>query len=308
MPRKTTTADVAAKLFGKHSTAVLDVGARWGAEGAWYRISPLARVVGFEPDRTECDRLNRLASPGGGERFYPVALGETEGPATLHITEEPGCSSLLAPNEEAITRYPLLRVMTPRRSVEVSLRRLDTWAREEGCDEASFIKVDTQGTELSILRGAGELLDTCLGVEAEVEFFPLYTGQPLFADVEQHLRSRGLVLWRLSNLVHYSERHSPKLPRKDVAVFNGVSAPSMAGSGRLCWANALFFRDHRTLPTRTLADVRKLVILASLFDAAGELDALISSLQRALTASREVLDDTSRQVLTAHLREIEREF
>jgi transcriptional regulator of met regulon len=44
------------------------------------------------------------------------------------------------------------------------------------------------------LRGAGNLLDTTLAVEPEVEFIEQYTGQPLFADVDLFMRSKGFML------------------------------------------------------------------------------------------------------------------
>jgi FkbM family methyltransferase len=307
MRRKTTTAEVVARLFGGNGTTVIEVGARRGGHG-WYRLSPLARLIGFEADRAECERLNRLALPSGGERFVPVALGERDGPAALHLAQDAAASSLLPADADAVRRYPLLRGMIPSGTTEVTLRRLDAWALEEGCEEAAFLKLDARGTELDILRGGAGLLATCLGVELEVAFFARYAGQPLFSEVEQHLRSAGLGLWRLSGLVHYSERHSTRLPRRETAVFNGVEAPSMAGSGRLCRAHALFFRDHRALPIDTRDGVRRLLVQAALFDAAGELDGLTACLQRAAAAPREALDDASRHALAAHLREVEREF
>ena len=55
-------------------------------------------------------------------------------------------------------------------------------------DRVDFIKLDTQGSELDILHGAGSLLDNCSGLQLEVMFSPLYEGQPLFADVDAYLR------------------------------------------------------------------------------------------------------------------------
>ena len=37
-----------------------------------------------------------------------------------------------------------------------------------------FIKIDVQGGELSVLKGAARTLSSILGVEAVVEFIPLY--------------------------------------------------------------------------------------------------------------------------------------
>lgn len=55
------------------------------------------------------------------------------------------------------------------------------------------IKLDTQGSELDILRGASRALSSCTLIEIEVEFNPIYEGQNLFCDVDRFLRDRGFV-------------------------------------------------------------------------------------------------------------------
>lgn len=302
MKARATTAELAAELLGRRSATVLDVGARWGAEGAWYALGPLGTLVGFEPDPEEHARL--AASAREGERFVAAALGAVDGPATLHVTREPGCSSLLPPSADAIRRYPLLEVMTPVKDVPVTLTRLDTWAASAGVTDVAFVKLDTQGTELDILRGAGALLDRALALEIEVEFFPLYEGQPLFGDVDVYLRSRGLALWRLSHLVHYGERGARPLARTDVAVFDGVSSSFPAGSGRLAWGHAFYVRDPAGFDAGTIDGRRALLVLAAIFDAAGELDAVRTILARLLDAPS--CPEPWRARITAHLAAVER--
>jgi hypothetical protein len=51
---------------------------------------------------------------------------------------------------------------------------------------ADFIKVDTEGHELPILLGAGELLDSCIGLEVEVYFNNFRNNSPLFSAVTEH--------------------------------------------------------------------------------------------------------------------------
>ena len=95
------------------SITIADVGARWGATEAWFRLPGLARLIGFEPDAEECAQLNRQAGPH--ERFYPVALGKINGEATLHLTAHPACASLYPPSRAMLDRYPSLRpLMEPR--------------------------------------------------------------------------------------------------------------------------------------------------------------------------------------------------
>jgi FkbM family methyltransferase len=259
---------IALEALGPNSVAIADVGARWGAAAAWFRLKPLARVFGFEPDPEECARLNQLAEPGQ-EQFAPFALGGRDGKGTLYLTREPACSSLYPPSPEMIERYPSLRAsMSPVGTLSVPLVTMANWARNASVDRLDFIKLDTQGAELEILRGAGALLDGCLGIEAEIMFHPLYVGQPLFADVDAFLRSRGFSLWRLDSQAHYTDHPSDRLAHTASVHYEKKTIIHPAGDGRLVWANAIYFRDRAQFRN----SARDLLVLAAFLEAAGDRD------------------------------------
>ena len=115
------------------------------------------------------------------------------------------CSSLLRPDPSLPDRYPVLQAMREVAAAAVHLTTLAEWARTEKMCDLRFLKLDTQGSELAILEGAGRLLDDCLGIEVEVEFAPLYIGQPLFTDVDT-CSGNGISSSALGGLSHYSER------------------------------------------------------------------------------------------------------
>src|SRR5687768_4029668 len=96
---------------------IVDVGCRWGAESFWLKL-PNVEVIGFDPDDEECRRLTELAG-NAAVRYVPVALGPQAGPATLHLTEQPACSSLYPPDAGLIESRPSLRVITPVGHTEI---------------------------------------------------------------------------------------------------------------------------------------------------------------------------------------------
>jgi FkbM family methyltransferase len=266
LPRGSSFAARAAQLLGPRTVTVLDVGARWAdTSPAWYALPPLARVIGFEPDPAECARLNAQAGPG--EEFVAVALGAKAETRPFYLTRDPACSSLYPPSPAVIDRYAHTQVMSLAETRTVRTIPLADWVRQAAPPPVVFLKLDVQGAELDVLVGAGAVLDSVLGLEIEAEFSPLYEGQPLFADIDQFLRARGFVLWRLSHLVHYGEQPTAELVGSGIAYYSNRAVQTVVGSGRLFWAHALYLRDYRTVAANPAG-----LVLAALLEAAGELD------------------------------------
>lgn len=227
---------------------VVDVGCRWGAESFWLKL-PKIQVIGFDPDEEECRRLTALAGDAA-VHYVPVALGPQAGPARLHLTEQPACSSLYPPDVSLIDTRPSLSVITPVGQTEIQLQRLDDWCAAESVDRVHYLKVDTQGSELGVLQGAERTLETVRVVEAEVEFNPIYEGQPLFGDVDAYLRERGFVLWRLSQLAHYClPQGLSDFPTNEIHYYDVTHPVQVAGTGgQLYWANAFYVRKEMAFP------------------------------------------------------------
>ncbi|TAN55678.1 MAG: FkbM family methyltransferase, partial [Magnetospirillum sp.] len=185
-----------------------------------------ADVVGFEPNPEALDRLNRAKGPH--ETYLPHAVGDGRR-HTLHICQEPGMTSLLAPNPDVLALFHGFPDWGRVVSTEgVETMRLDDIAETAGVE---FIKIDIQGAELMALsNGLARLSDT-LVIQTEVEFMPMYVGQPLFSEVESFLRGRGFMLHRFFPLVSRVVR--PLLVNNDIR----------AGLSQLLWADAVFVRD-----------------------------------------------------------------
>ena len=174
----------------------------------------------------------------------PLALGADNNDLSLTITKEPACSSVFSPIESIYENYPALDVIRPERIVSVPSTTLDAYLATRGMGKPSAFKLDTQGSELAILKGSIDNLSEACMIDIEVEFNPLYQGQALFHEVDAFLRGQGFALWRLPQLVHYTPEH---FSASETAV-ESVSTPparverSNPGNGQLFWAQAHYVR------------------------------------------------------------------
>ncbi len=179
----------------KNPLRLIDIGARWGTHKRWERFANVLNVVAFDADKEECEKLNQKSACTNFKiRYLPFALGEENNKRVLiHICRDPGCSSLFVPNRDFIKDYPYHPDLDVLMTKEVVLRRLDTICNEYDFSP-DYIKIDTQGYELPILKGAGALLKNILVAELESEFVPIYQNQPLFSDVDIFMRENNFLL------------------------------------------------------------------------------------------------------------------
>jgi FkbM family methyltransferase len=203
-------------------------------------------VFGFDPDVDECVRLNALAREQGDSTttYVPIALGPDSGIVTLYETADPACSSIYPPITALVDAFAELACMSPTGQQPIGVTTLDEWCTEHAVTHIDMLKLDTQGSELGVLQGATSILTTVLLLEIEVEFNPLYQGQPLFGDVDTMLRSHGFMLWRLDNMVHYSAHSSGSVRMGSLAFYDSLPFLSPALGGQLYWGHAYYTRGE----------------------------------------------------------------
>ena len=168
---------------------IVDIGASDGGYSPSYQPLidvGLASLIGFEPNKEACELLNKKNQ--NNSVYYPYFVGDGEA-ATFYETNWVLTGSLYPPNTPLLEKFQnLSEVVTLKEVHPVQTHRLDDIAEINGAD---FLKMDIQGSELKVLENATNLLETTLVLQVEVEFVELYKGQPLFADVDSFLRSRG---------------------------------------------------------------------------------------------------------------------
>jgi len=218
---------------------VIDVGAR-GSPLHWF--TPLERYVetiGFEMDADECNRLNSLLA-GKGFRFFSAVLGARAEPKTFYVTNLPFSSGLYRNREEFWQRftYAHLNNLSVVNELPVVTETLDAILERNTVESPDFIKLDVEGAELDVLKGAQLALSKCLGVMVEVRFQDT-SGCPLFSDSDVFLRER---CFRLHDFLHLGKYPRATLPDSRCWV-DGKEVTWRDDRGQLVWADAVYFVD-----------------------------------------------------------------
>ena len=221
---------------------IIDLGARGGLNFDVKKFTKEVSVFALELDPDECKKLNDIENNNLASRtqYFAVALRSKHETRNFYLTKDPACSSIYPPIEYLSSRYRELDCIKPTSIISFEFITLDSWATSVGIKYVDFLKLDTQGSELDILMGSIQILSKTSLVEIEVEFSPIYEGQPLFADVDTFMRANGFVLWNLSNLVHYSVNDDPQILSNLTTFHNSKRFDLPNTGGQLYWGHALY--------------------------------------------------------------------
>ena len=214
---------------------VVDVGAWWGPWTYW--LSRKAdNVVTIEPVPHLAEFLRRVAADN-------VQLIEAA------LSDRPGVTELFVPtggsgSEGRSTVEP--RVASGDRSkVEVKLIALD----DLDLQDVAFVKIDVEGHELPVLRGAERTLTQQRPVVLiEIE----QRGDAVVRDVFDHLTTQGYHGWfhydRRWNSIDQFDLERHQLAAQATVERRGYIANSLLGTAK--YVNNFVFTPDRSAPTR----------------------------------------------------------
>lgn len=214
-----------------------DVGSAGGFHPRWRDIQSIVSGLQFEP-REFADTRHE-----GQNTVFPIGLGEFRARETLNITALENMSSTLEPNSDLLESYAKKFAHTRIVDrVDMEVDSLDSIVRERKL-RVDALKVDTQGSELGILRGAKQCLEaTAVMAEVEVSFFRRYRGQALCWDIVSWMDEHGFELVDLYRLKRYR--------RRNAAGIGNLSLGRGQRAGHLAYGDAIFFLQEDLLLDR----------------------------------------------------------
>jgi FkbM family methyltransferase len=168
---------------------VIDVGVQGGESVRWRSLGDQLVVHGFDALEEAIADLRRRNARLPNKVFHGFAIGDEDGEREFFHT--PG-----NPTNSSFHGVPGSNMQARR----VPVRRLDTLLRDGIIPRGDFLKVDVEGFEKEVLRGAGELLaGGILGIECETNFrTSLAYPRSHFGEIHDIVLRHGLVLFDLN--------------------------------------------------------------------------------------------------------------
>nr|WP_246437564.1 FkbM family methyltransferase [Prosthecobacter vanneervenii] len=182
-------------LLTKKNPLLIDVGANAGQTISMFkRVFDQPVIHAFEPNKTLVE--TRLAKDYGHNKnivLNAAGLGAEPGVLKLNHFEKDQMCSFLPLDNGQLNPYAGEAVVS---SSEVPVWTLDQYAHKHSLGEIDLLKIDTQGYDLQVLLGAEGLLAAgrVNFIMLEINFIPLYVGQPEFFELDSFLSKRGYAL------------------------------------------------------------------------------------------------------------------
>lgn len=161
---------------------VIDIGVASGTPALYSHFPPSSsRYLLVEPDPHHFSALDSLASalPAIVER---VACGSSRGDAVLHTFSDHRKSSFRTP----------LRPLPPSGDIGVPLETLDGLVSKHRLSPPYLVKIDTEGSEIDVIRGGTRVFSEACAAIIEVSFASRFSADASFSDVACLMKESGL--------------------------------------------------------------------------------------------------------------------
>jgi FkbM family methyltransferase len=174
------------KAQGFIPTTVVDIGVATDTNDL-YQHFPNARYLFVEPLAEFEPSLQTLCQKYNGN-YILAAAGATDGELEIRVTPDLGGTSKFETLESQEGAYD----MKPRTVPQFKLDSL--WEGFELTGPA-LLKIDVQGAELEVIKGATECLQNFEFVVLEIGLIEQYVGQPIFHEYLNFMAEQGFVTY-----------------------------------------------------------------------------------------------------------------
>ena len=183
--------DIKYFLEGRSRPMIFDVGANIGQSVDRYKAEfPQSEIHSFEPSPTTFKKLKEHCRAIPGTHPWNYGVGSQPGVLPLMENTDPEMTSFLEPSSFAPEKGTL------KQTTNVDVITLDAFSAEQRIDMIHLLKVDTQGFEFEVFKGAERLMqeNKIALLYFEFNFSDMYKGLPSFHTVYDFLLSHNFSL------------------------------------------------------------------------------------------------------------------
>ena len=196
--------------LGISPNAILDIGAHTGQFHSWAKkVWPDAGIFMIEANPLHESTLDRLAMMNG-DNYLMAALGDEEREVTFYTRSD-------KPHTEGNSYYKEHNYWDIPQLVQenkVKLKKLDNIFEDDAVFD--IIKIDTQGSELDILKGGKKLVSRASVIVLEVAYVEYNEGAPTAKEITDYMNQIGFTE-KMSIGEHYE---GDKIIQKDLLFLN----------------------------------------------------------------------------------------
>jgi FkbM family methyltransferase len=180
----------------EYETVIFDVGANNGSSSVPLAVeNPTYLVFAFEPTPEMIEVIKSKIVGLENYVIVPKAVSDYNGTAEFNVAGnwDWGCSSLLKFSRKSQTDWPGRTDFHVTYKLNVDVIRLDTFIEENGITKIDHLHIDTQGSDLNVMKGLGEYLHIVNEgkMEAGTSDDVLYEGQNKLNDCIKFLLLNG---------------------------------------------------------------------------------------------------------------------
>src|SRR5690349_5230678 len=206
---------------------VLDVGANAGQYRDFLRerVQYAGTIVSFEPISRHVEALRERSR---GDRNWHVegyALGSKEGSLQINVMVSDQFSSFLEPDHDRVGDYAALNVADHAGTVAVrTLDEVLPALQERLGFKRPYLKIDAQGFDIEVLRGAAKSLPAMKALQTEASVRGIYKGMPGYTEIIHYLDERG---FDITGLYPVSRDSALRLVEFDCVMINRADIGAM---------------------------------------------------------------------------------
>jgi len=213
------------KIFddlNKKPSVIFDIGANEGKIAEQYHLFfPDAKIFCFEPVPNSFQTLKKFQAKEEKIFCYPYAIGNEEKFVSIFETSDNRNSSLLKPTDYVTKSIDSVMADSVKitNTHQIKQITLDSFCKENNITHIDILKIDTQGTELNVLKGILSLLEKQkVGlIFTELDFADIYENQCYYHEVASFLHDNN---YKLFDLVYLAKGLDKKIHYGDAIFLN----------------------------------------------------------------------------------------